>query len=277
MDIMLELDLNPRHIRVKTFAADKEEGKVKLGKGSRDTTKVQSVISYTIKLRKDTKELAEAVVQRLKQTFSDKTKRRTFLENFWDRVGAKGRLHPPPKATPKAKMRRMIKRVTSKDRMRQVIQEASGRMNRGWDSYTPHSPTELQMGRSHVVSAKSDTKDDSPEYMSLGKQDQERDPFDENPFQPDKSLLTPTEGESEDDEVHPDEAMSLTAELDGIVSNSPTDLSATVQRASQANARQQQMRNHLERFRARRFNNRRSSFGARVLRTKKSPGLDEST
>ena len=277
MDIMLELDLNPRHIRVKTFAADNDVKK----KGTpTSSNKVQAVISYTIKLRKDAKELAEAVVHRLKQTFSDKTKRRTFLENFWDRVGVKGRLN----AEPKSKMRRMARKATHRDvkeRMRQVIEDASTRTGIGWDSYTPHTPSQLQNSRSHVVSAKTATSDAAPENAHVEKPEPSMHNFAaDDPFKSNGAVLAPTkeESEEENEEVDGDEALSLTKELDSMVSKrDDTDLSSTVERVAEANVRQQHMRNHLARFRARRVHNRRSSFGVNVMKTRNIPGLDKST
>merc|ERR1712224_546962 len=112
---------------------------------------------------------------------------------------------------------------------------------------------------------------------------QSKDPFQSNdpfqskdPFQSNGAVLAPTKEESED-EVHADEALSLTAELDSIVSNrDATDMSSTMERAAEANVRQQHMRNHLARFRARRVHNKRrgSSFGSGIMKTKDIPGLD---
>ena len=138
MDILLELNLNPRHIRVKTHAASKDEGKAQIRNG-----KVQSVVNYTIKLRKDAKLVAEAVVLRLKQTFADKAKRKVFLQNFWQRVRgvdvkaigvvATGNIVKRPKI--KFKMQRVINRIVQKkqapSKTKQVVEQAAQRQIKG--------------------------------------------------------------------------------------------------------------------------------------------------
>merc|ERR1712226_305535 len=40
-------------------------------------------VSYRLRLRGDAKDLADAVVQSLKNTFTQKKKRRQFLDSFW--------------------------------------------------------------------------------------------------------------------------------------------------------------------------------------------------
>lgn len=276
MDILLELNLNPRHIRVKTHAASKHGGKS--GSSQVRNGKVQSVVNYTIKLRKDAKLLAEAVVLRLKQTFADKAKRKVFLQNFWQRVrgiDAKG-LGKGTKT--KVKVQRMINRIMQKSTVKQppvkairrVVNQA--RRKTGRRSYTGN-PTKRDIGGrvSKIVDSKNKQ---TPEAAGT-------------PSKPDQDNTSPTSSRSvgkTDDIVKPDEAANLTAELDGMISNRETEVKKEVKKetkpstkhafaaAAQTNMRQQHMLNHLRRLRAQRANKSRNRSSLRYVSTRRPSG-----
>merc|ERR1711871_1047220 len=74
--ILLDIGLDTRDIRTKLDDIKED------AKGSRLT------INYSIRLRGAAKDLAEAVVDSLKVTFTDKTRRKQFLNSFWEKCNS---------------------------------------------------------------------------------------------------------------------------------------------------------------------------------------------
>ena len=72
MMILLNLGLSRQNARIKLMDAKNVPN-----------TPDKITVSYRIRLRSDAKDLAEAVLQALKKTFSEKSSRTQFLEGFW--------------------------------------------------------------------------------------------------------------------------------------------------------------------------------------------------
>jgi len=70
MTILLNLGLSRQNARIKLMDA-------------KNVSSDKITVSYRIRLRSDAKDLAEAVLQALKKTFSEKSSRTKFLEGFW--------------------------------------------------------------------------------------------------------------------------------------------------------------------------------------------------
>merc|ERR1719460_2896760 len=70
MTILMNLGLSRQNARIKLMNA-------------KNVTADKVTVSYRIRLRSDAKDLAEAVLQALKKTFSEKSSRTEFLEGFW--------------------------------------------------------------------------------------------------------------------------------------------------------------------------------------------------
>ena len=299
MDILLELNLDPRHIRVKTHAASKDKGQSKIRNG-----KVQTVVNYTIKLRKDAKLVAEAVVLRLKQTFADKAMRKVFLQNFWQRVRgvdvkavgvvANGFAARRPKI--KFKMKRVINRIVQKkqepSKLKQFVGETAQRQIKGWHSYTPKSSGGLKaspkratdLSLTTVFSPKGATGSSVTDGV-ISKQEQNPAAV-AKPAQPGQDNSSPTDqAEVKNDDVNADEALDLTKELDGIIGKQKAEPKAAkpfpkqepesaFAHAANSSIRQQQMINHLRRKSAKRALKKRNRSSLQFVSTRKRPGTN---
>ena len=300
MDILLELNLDPRHIRVKTHAASKDKGQSQIRNG-----KVQTVVNYTIKLRKDAKLVAEAVVLRLKQTFADKASRKVFLQNFWQRVRgvdvkavgvvANGVAARRPKV--KFKMQRVINRIVQKkqepSKLKQYVEQTAQRQIKGWHNYTPQSSGGLKSSPKRAtglslttVSSPKGATDSSVSDGVISKQEQNPAAAAAKPAQPGQDNPSATDqAEVKNDDVNADEADDLTKELDGIIGKQKAEPKAakpfpkqepesSFAHAANSSIRQQQMINHLRRISATRALKKRNRSSLQFVSTRKPPGTN---